>query len=322
MLNFAYKYFLKKLLFLFSPEIAHKLVEELLYFFPNNLFKLLFGYKFNPKTSIKLFNNEIPSPIGLAAGLDKNYKSTPNYLNLGFGFSVVGTVMIDPREGNPKPRVLRDKSNKELLNALSFPSDGSKAIIKRLNNNPSPKERLIISISGKSEEEIIQNLLLFQNYCFAIEINISSPNTLDLKKFVNKESINSIISKVRNVTEIPIFIKLPRISDLKYYKEIIEPIEKNKNIGVVLSNTLPVEDKRLKVGKGGRSGQSLFKSTLEILKVVRKSYPNITIICSGGISTPEQVKVLIDEGANAIQIYTSLVYEGPGLIKGLNDSLK
>tara|TARA_E500000331_G_C17256037_1_gene713112 strand:- start:2031 stop:3005 length:975 start_codon:yes stop_codon:yes gene_type:complete len=321
MLNFAYKYFLRNLLFLFNPEVAHKLIENLLYIFPKNLFKFLFSYKFRPETSVVIFNNKIPSPIGIAAGLDKNFKSTPNYLSLGFGFSVVGTVMINPRVGNPKPRLIRDRAKNELVNSLSFPSDGSKAILKRLKNNPTPKERLIISVSGKTEDEIIENILLFKDYCFAIEINISSPNTSDLKKFVNEKSIKDILKKSRNVTKMPIFIKLPRIEEIGYYNKLIKPIRNFSDTGVVLSNTLPVSDSRLKVGNGGKSGESLFKSTLKILKYVRKSYPEIVIMCSGGISSPDNARILLREGANALQIYTSLVYQGPGIIKELNDGL-
>ena len=119
----------------------------------------------------------------------------------------------------------------------------------------------------------------------------------------------------------PIFIKLPRIDEINYYEELIRPIKKFLDVGVVLSNTLPIDDKRLKVGKGGKSGASLFESTLKILRYVRKSHPEIVIMCSGGISTSEQARILLNEGANALQIYTSLVYKGPGIIKELNDGL-
>ena len=321
MLNFLYKYFLRKLLFLLNPETAHKIVETLLYVTPNKIFNIFFRYNFNKDTSTIIFGNVVPSPIGIAAGLDKDYKSTPKYLSLGFGFSVVGTTMINPRKGNPKPRLIREKSKGELVNALSFPSDGSSKILQRLKNYPSPKERIIISISGSSEEEIVENLLLFKEYCFAVEINISSPNKSDLKKFVNRNSIKSILKKSRTVTNLPIFIKLPRLLEIEYYDELIKVTQEFEQVGVVLSNTLPVADTRLSVGNGGRSGKSLFDSTLSILKYVRKSFPEITIICTGGISSPEQAKMLLESGANALQIYTALIYEGPGIIKKINESL-
>ena len=321
MLNFLYKYFLRKILFLLNPETAHKVVESLLYLTPNKLFNIFFKYNFSKDTSTVIFGNNVPSPVGIAAGLDKDYKSTPKYLSLGFGFSVVGTTMINPRKGNPKPRLIREKTKGELVNALSFPSDGSYKILNRLKNYPSPRERIIISVSGTSEEEIIENLLLFQDFCFAVEINISSPNTTDLKKFVNHNSIRSILKKSRKVTNLPIFIKLPRLLEIEYYDELIKATQEFDQVGVVLCNTLPVTDSRLSVGNGGRSGKSLFDSTLSILKYVRKSFPEITILCSGGISSPDQAKMLLESGANALQIYTALIYEGPGIIKEINDSL-
>lgn len=321
MLNFLYKYFLRKILFLLNPETAHKVVESFLYLTPNKLFNIFFKYNFSKDTSTVIFGNNVPSPVGIAAGLDKDYKSTPKYLSLGFGFSVVGTTMINPRKGNPKPRLIREKSKGELVNALSFPSDGSYEILNRLKNYPSPRERIIISVSGTSEEEIIENLLLFQDFCFAVEINISSPNTTDLKKFVNHNSIRSILKKSRKVTNLPIFIKLPRLLEIEYYDELIKATQEFDQVGVVLCNTLPVTDSRLSVGNGGRSGKSLFDSTLSILKYVRKSFPEITILCSGGISSPDQAKMLLESGANALQIYTALIYEGPGIIKEINDSL-
>ena len=321
MLNFLYKYFLRKILFLLNPETAHKVVESFLYLTPNKLFNIFFKYNFSKDTSTVIFGNNVPSPVGIAAGLDKDYKSTPKYLSLGFGFSVVGTTMINPRKGNPKPRLIREKSKGELVNALSFPSDGSYKILNRLKNYPSPRERIIISVSGTSEEEIIENLLLFQDFCFAVEINISSPNTTDLKKFVNHNSIRSILKKSRKVTNLPIFIKLPRLLEIEYYDELIKATQEFDQVGVVLCNTLPVIDSRLSVGNGGRSGKSLFDSTLSILKYVRKSFPEITILCSGGISSPDQAKMLLESGANALQIYTALIYEGPGIIKEINDSL-
>ena len=321
MLNFFYKYFFRKLLFLLNPETAHKVVETMLYVLPDKIFNIFFKYKFHNNTSTIIFDNVVPSPIGIAAGLDKDYKSTPKYLSLGFGFSVVGTIMINPRKGNPKPRLIREISKGELLNSLSFPSDGALEILKRLKNYPSPKERIIISVSGSSEEEIVENLSLFKDYCFALEINISSPNTSDLKKFVNSNSIRSILKKSRTATNLPIFIKLPRILEIEYYDELINATQEFDKVGIVLSNTLPISDSRLSVGNGGRSGKSLFDSTLSILKYVRKLFPEVTIICSGGISSPEQAKILLESGANALQIYTALVYEGPGIIKKINDRL-
>ncbi len=317
-LELSYKYLIKKILFLFPPEMAHIIVENFLYFAPN----FLFNNKFCESTSITLFGKKIPSPIGIAAGLDKNCKSSNKYLNMGYGFSVVGTVMNNPRKGNPKPRIIRLINEKSLLNSLSFPSDGAEVILKRLRRVKNAKDRIIVSVSGLNEDDIIQNILVFKDHCFGFEINISSPNTKDLKKFINPESVYSIITKARNVTDAPILIKLPRVENLEIYENILKAISKFNKTGIVIANTKPIRDSRLKVGNGGKSGPPLFSETLKILNYLRPKFKDAVIICSGGVSNFEDAKKLLESGANAIQVYTALIYEGPGIAKKINSQLK
>jgi dihydroorotate dehydrogenase len=317
-LDLSYKYLIKKILFLFPPEMAHIIVENFLYFAPNFLFK----NKFSKSTEITLFEKKIPSPIGIAAGLDKNCKSTNKYLNMGYGFSVVGTVMKNPRKGNPKPRLIRLINEKSLLNSLSFPSDGSKVILKRLKRLKNVKDRIIVSVSGLNEDEIIQNILVFKGHCFGFEINISSPNTKDLRKFINPESVHSIITKARNITDAPVLIKLPRVENLEIYENILKAISKFNKTGIVIANTKPISDSRLKVGNGGKSGAPLFNETLKILDYLRPKFKDAVIICSGGVSNFKDAKKLLESGANAIQVYSALIYEGPGIAKKINKQLK
>ncbi|MBM01210.1 MAG: hypothetical protein CL762_00610 [Chloroflexi bacterium] len=323
-LDLVYKYLIRKILFLFPPEVAHVLVENFLLFAP----KFLFRNKFHESTKTTLFGETLPSPIGIAAGLDKNCKSSDKYLNMGFGFSVIGTVMKKPREGNPKPRLIRLVNEKSLINSLSFPSDGSEIILKRLKKLKNVKDRIFVSVSGSNEDEIMENITYFNGYCFGFEINISSPNTKDLKKFINPQSINSIISKTRNLTDVPVLIKLPRIfdlpvrlDDLVVYEDILRVVSMYKKTGVVIANTRPVNDNRLKVGSGGKSGKPLFDTTLFLLNHLRPKF-HIPIICSGGVSNFDEVKKLLESGADAIQIYTGLIYEGPGIARKINTELK
>jgi len=316
-----YKTIIRPILFIFPPEISHYIVENFLYFLPDLISKKIFNYTFKPKTKVILFGEEIPSPVGIAAGLDKNCKSTKKYLDMGFGFSVIGTVMKNPRKGNPKPRLIRTVKEKSLINSLSFPSDGSYVILNRLKKLFFYKNRIIVSVSGLNEDEILDNLITFNDYCFAFEINISSPNTKDLKKFINPDSVNSIASKARKITNSPILFKLPRFPELSMYIKIIEAISKFHDMGVVIANSMPVEDERLKVGVGGKSGPELFDHTLKVLNYLRPKFKNMTIICSGGISGFNQTDILLKAGANAVQIYTSIIYEGPALAKDINENL-
>ena len=199
--------------------------------------------------------------------------------------------------------------NKKKLLGIMTDGDIRKAIIKggmlgdAIRNYYNNKVKYL---PYNSNNQTIQNLL---------------SNKIKIIPLVNEKKIIVDFATADRIKKIPIFIKLPRIDEINYYEELIRPIKKFPDVGVVLSNTLPIDDKRLKVGKGGKSGSSLFESTLKILRYVRKSHPEIVIMCSGGISSSEQAKILLNEGANALQIYTSLVYKGPGIIKELNNSL-
>ena len=143
-----------------------------------------------------------------------------------------------------------------------------------------------------------------------------------MKKFINPESVYSIITKARNVTDAPILIKLPRVENLEIYENILKAISKFNKTGIVIANTKPIRDSRLKVGNGGKSGPPLFSETLKILNYLRPKFKDAVIICSGGVSNFEDAKKLLESGANAIQVYTALIYEGPGIAKKINSQLK
>ncbi len=317
---YIYKKIIRPILFILPAEFAHNLVEYILTLIPSQVTKFLFSFQ-DEDMNINLFGNKLPSPIGIAAGIDKDCKTSHHYINMGFGFSVVGTVMSEPRYGNPKPRLLRIKKDQSIINSLSFPSDGSEKIVDRLKKMVNYKNQLIISVSGAEVSDILNNIIKFQNYCFAIEINISSPNTKNLKTFVNQNSVELIIKEVRKITKIPILFKLPRISNYNEYFDLISVINDHSSVGLVLSNSLPVDDKRLKVGSGGKSGKDLFANTLNALKTVRKEFPNTTIISCGGVSTVDDVRLLIENGANAVQMYSAVVYEGPLVAKDIKNKI-
>ena len=316
-----YKSIIRPLLFSLPPEMSHSIVENLLFYSPSNITKTLFRNQVNSLLEIEIFGQKFSSPVGLAAGLDKNCKTSQHYLNMGFGFSVVGTVMKHPRLGNKKPRLLRLNNEEALINSLAFPSEGSGVIFNRINKLQSIKNKLIVSVSGILEDEILYNVEYFKGQCFGFEINISSPNTNDLSLLVNQVSIKSLSEKVRRITDDPIFFKLPRFEDLNLYRDLVGTMESFPKIGVVLTNSLPVDDKRLKVGRGGKSGRPLFEDTLNILRAVRKEFPEIPIISCGGINSAEDVFTLLESGATAIQLYTSLIFNGPFIANKINSKL-
>ena len=246
---------------------------------------------------------------------------------LGFGYIVGGTITLHPRPGNLKPRIKRYVSDKSMINALGFPNDGLKKITDNLKKY-NLKTPLVLSISGDSNEEIIYLYETLSEYCSGFEINISSPNTEKLKFFHNIDNLSKLLAGINKIKNKPYMLKIPRFENLKdsnqneQLTQFINTAIKHDADGIVLCNTLPISDKELKMGKGGLSGKLLYPNTKNTLKIVNKLFNNkIDIVASGGVSNSNEVTSLTELGAKSVQIWTSLIYEGPGLVKKLNKEL-
>jgi len=317
---------LRPIIFTLEPEFAHK-VTELSLRIPYiwNLFKINNSLG-NELLETKLLGNSYPSPIGLAAGFDKDCTTLGNVIKLGFGFVTGGTVTLSERPGNPKPRMIRIVEDKAIINALGFPGKGIEYSLKNLEQNNKIKNRIILSVSGTIEDEIIECIKLSENFISAFEVNISSPNTSGLKIFQEPARLRGLIEVIKKHTEKPIIIKFPPWNNaLDNKKEIIKLIETSLNSdieGMVISNTHPKESTKIKIGKGGFSGKPIFPDTLKMIREVQainRGYADI--IACGGISSANDLWKVLASGAKAAQIYTSLVYEGPRLPSKINNDL-
>jgi dihydroorotate dehydrogenase len=280
----------------------------------------------NKSLETKLFGDFYPSPLGLAAGFDKDCKTLNNVLKLGFGFVTGGTVTLTSRPGNPKPRMIRITKDKAIINALGFPGKGVEYSVQNLKRNKSVKNRIILSVSGTIEDEIVECIKLSKDFISAFEINISSPNTSGLKVFQKPSRLRGLIDLIKKHTEKPIIIKFPPWNNsFDNKKEIIKLIETslNSNVeGMVISNTHPKESKKIKIGKGGYSGEPIFPHTLKMIREVQAiNNGSADIIACGGISSSEDLWKVLASGAKAGQIYTSLVYQGPKLPSKINNGL-
>lgn len=280
----------------------------------------------NKLLETKLFGNSYPSPLALAAGFDKDCNILNNVIKLGFGFVTGGTVTLTSRPGNPKPRVVRITKDKAIINALGFPGKGIEYSVKNLKKYQSIKKRIILSVSGTIEDEIIECIELSKDLISAFEINISSPNTSGLKVFQEPSRLRGLIESVKKITDKPIIIKFPPWNNsLDNKKEILKLIETSliTNVeGMVISNSHPKESKSIKVGRGGYSGEPIFPDTLKMLRQVQainNGYADI--IACGGISSANDLWKVLASGAKSGQIYTSLVYQGPLLPSKINNGL-
>jgi len=319
--------FLKSLLFLLDPESAHRITINYLRFArfkKPKLYKVL---------KSRVFGLNFYNPIGIAAGFDKNGEVAHNLINLGFGFSEIGTVTPKPQPGNSKPRVFRLKDDNAIINRLGFNSDGFsqvKANLGKIGNN-------IIGIniganknSKDFSEDYIKGIKFFSTIASYITINISSPNTPGLRNLEILENLDILLDKINNLDREDLLIKTPillKISpdleadNLKY---LCEKVLSSKINGLIISNTTVSRDSISTdiEEKGGLSGKPLFDISTKQLRMAYK-YTNgkIPLIGVGGIDSAEKAYEKIKNGASLIQLYTGLVYNGPNLIKDINKDL-
>jgi len=332
-----YKKLIRPILFLFNPESIHnfsfiflKIILKIP--FLKSFAKVLFVLNDN-KLKTSLFGLKFKNKIGLAAGFDKNAELLNEMECFGFGHVEVGTITPKPQSGNPKPRLFRLKSNKALINRMGFNNDGVNKILNRIK---SYKGDLIIGANiGKNKvtpnsKAIDDYLICFKKlrkYVHYFVINVSSPNTPNLRELQSKKNLNMLIEKIQleNFSKnkiMPILVKIaPDLSQLEI-DDILDVCIKNKVDGIIATNTT-ISKENLNNGEdGGLSGKPLFEKSNDIINYLKiKSKNKIKIIGVGGIFNGDDVHKKLSSGADLVQVYTGWIYEGPSMIKKINKSL-
>ncbi len=326
--------FLRPFIFNLDPEIAHDLAIKSLKF--NFLPQNLFSVSDEQMLSTELFGKEISNPIGLAAGFDKSAEVYNEIFKIGFGFVEVGTVTPKQQFGNAKPRIFRLEKDYALINRLGFNNDGADIIKKRIENNV-PNSLLGINIGpNKDTKDMLDDFLKCSEIFFPlgdyITINISSPNTPGLRNFHKEDILRKLLLKINEIREKSnynkfLLIKLSPDLENSNIEEIINLILEYKIDGVILTNTTDknrekLKDIKSKMEVGGLSGRPLKDLSTEF---VRKFYKNlkgkVPIIGVGGIDSGESAFEKIAAGASAVQLYTGLIYKGPGIVKEIKKDL-
>ena len=322
---------LRPLIFKFSPEVAHSLAIKALKL--NNI-----PYskpKDNHILETTFCEKKLSSPIGVAAGFDKNAEVYNPLFNLGFGFVEVGTITPKPQFGNPKPRVFRLEEDEALINRLGFNNSGSERISQTIKEN-NKKGFLGINIGpNKDSTNRIDDYLIcfrkFYNLADYITINISSPNTENLRDFHNQDELNSLIDKLKNEkkelnSNIPLAIKVsPDLNDDQINE--VSKIIMEQEIGIIIvSNTTDKNRENLKninkLEKGGLSGKPIEKISNEAISKFYKILKDKTkIIGVGGVSNGQDAFEKITSGATLVQLYTGMVYRGPRIASKISKEL-
>ena len=325
--------FLRPYIFTLDPESAHDLAIKSLKF--NFIPKKFFQVESEEMLSTELFEKKLKNPIGLAAGFDKSAEVYNSLFKLGFGFVEVGTITPKRQFGNPKPRVFRLEKDKALINRLGFNNDGIDIVSERFKKDI-PKEFLGINIGPNKDtrDKVLDFLECFSSlnkFASYITVNISSPNTEGLRDFHEQKLLSKLLDKLLELKKkqkitCPIALKLsPDIKESEI-TNINEMILKFKIDGVILTNTTNQNrNDLLDINKnelGGLSGQPLKKLSLKFIKNFYKSNKGkIPIIGVGGIDSGQSAFEKITAGATVVQLYTGMVYKGPGLVKEIKKEL-
>ena len=330
MLNILHHYFGTKILHRLEPEVSHAIA--LCYLRVLNRFVR----KKPTVTSVlktKICGMELPSPIGLAAGFDKNAEVFNATLSLGFGFVEVGTITPDPQNGNAKPRLFRLPDEEALINRLGFNNKGMLYVSRSAGV---PKIGIVgvnIGANAKSINKILDYTKIFEFLARLFDyvtINVSSPNTKNLRDLQKPEVLEKILHNVNEINaslkrQVPIFIKIAPDLNENNVTEILNVCEENNVSGIIATNTT-ISSKNLKKPKsfeGGLSGRPLFKPSNKILKLLAKrKNPSTVLIGVGGIFSASDVYEKIRLGASAVQIYSGFVYNGPTHIKKIELELE
>jgi len=300
------------LLFALEPERAHNV----------GLGLMRFASKISVEpVPIKTALGELANPLGMPAGYDKTGTHLHNLARLGFGYIVAGTFTLRPWPGNPKPRVARNKKDKTLVNALGFPNPGIDSFVLSLTSRKPPAVPLVASISGRTLEDVVGSYTKVQAHVAGVELNLSSPNTPDLKDLREPAAFAELAQALRDAKSKPVYLKTPPYIDEAQFSAVTELVKKWESLGfegVTTSNSIPIEDARMSVGKGGLSGPPLLERTKAAVERIRREVsPLFEVNASGGISSADDATALLELGATTIQVFTALVYQGPKLVKSI-----
>jgi dihydroorotate dehydrogenase len=325
---------LRPLLFRLEPEQAYRLTLAILAKTPH-----FAPWSDPPALNTSVFGLSFSNPIGLAAGMDKNALAIPAWNAIGFGFAEIGTVTPQPQSGNPLPRIWRLPKHRALINRMGFPSDGMDMIAGRLRKVRSRTMRMRVGVNlgpnRKTPEQevtadfaaLTRRLAISSDFIIA---NISSPNTPGLRNFQAPELMRTVVEAIRLECheigrEPPLLIKLSPDLESTTLGEICAATLELGVAGIVATNTTL---KHAEVGvvssfEGGLSGEPLKERAREVIGLIHEfTHGRIPIIGVGGIDNAEDAYSHILAGASLIEMYTGLVYRGPGLVNTVKSGLR
>jgi len=335
---------LRSLLFRLPPETCHNGVVKLMRIAGavSPLRMLLQKmYAPAPGPAVSVFGLTFPNPVGLSAGYDKDGLGWRGLAALGFGHIELGTVTPEPQEGKPRPRIFRLEEESAIINRMGFPNKGKNFLVRRLQG-PRPAGLILGVNIGKhmntplthASRDYRDLLLTFAPWADYITINVSSPNTTGLRDLQERKALRSLLcsmNPLRGVLmqvygkKLPLLVKIsPDLGDFEL-RAAIEEMQRSYMDGVVVANT-SMGRNGLKGAfakeEGGLSGTPIRKRSTEMVsRIANFTSGTFPIIASGGVMCPEDAREKLDAGANLVQVFTGMIYRGPGLARDIVTSL-
>jgi dihydroorotate dehydrogenase len=328
-----YRNLLRPLLFQIDPESVHHVAMGALA--GASPFLSRWPVYQDPRLGRRVFGVKFPNPVGLAAGFDKNAVALPAWQAMGFGFAEVGTITARAQPGNPKPRIFRVPECRALINRLGFNNDGADKIAERLRHLQQAGHwpRIPVGINlGKSkvtplEEAASDYLLSFErlhHFGDYFVLNVSSPNTPGLRSLQDREALNELMGTIqrRNQDGRPVLVKIAPDLGWEAIEEILALAREHELAGVIATNTT-IDHSAIAEAKrqqGGLSGHPLRERSTQVVRFLAR-HTSLPIVAVGGVFTADDALEKLDAGASLIQIYTGLIYQGPGLIREICGAL-
>jgi len=337
-----YKNLIRPLLFKQDPEVAHERSLSALEFaqkirIPLWLLKATCSA---PKDqSVQLWDLNFPNPIGLAAGMDKDAKVMEAMFDIGFGFVEVGTVTPEPQPGNPKPRLFRYPESGAIVNRMGFNNEGLEPLVHRVSRfHQKFCAAGVIGINlgkqkttslEKAPEDYLRGFQAVADHADYVAVNISSPNTPDLRKMQDDAPLRELLQTLREQNQyrqsegkrtVPLLLKIAPDLNGEGIDRIVDAVIEHEWAGIIATNTTIDRngENSSYESPGGLSGRPLKRRSTEVIRQIhRRTEGKLPIIGVGGIETADDVRQKLDAGAKLVQVYSGFIYEGPRMVRRL-----
>ena len=313
----------RPLFFSLPPETSHRLANALLELpVP---WARIGGAREDPSLRTDLAGLALRNPIGLAAGFDKTCRHLEALGKLGFGYVVGGTITRAARAGNETPRIARSIKHRSMVNSMGLPNPGAEVVAATLRSRSRGPAPRLVSLADEAVPDAISSFELLEPLVDGVELNASCPNVSWGRDRDNEAHVRELVRAFRTRSPKPLFVKLPPFATATERDVVLALAGIAREAGadgLTCSNTRPVEDPRLAVDHGGLSGRALWPHTPRIVAEVRAAVgDDLALNACGGIFSGDDVFTCLEAGATTVQIYTALIYEGPGVVGDLTADL-